>query len=94
MNIPSNQGLISIYGNQEIVRRAKGSWTDSKAIHNINEVGAQALRQGSRYLRLQLNVSYVFFTALSYIKRREGVFRLRLKNGSSGFTHNNAIEER
>jgi hypothetical protein len=37
MKIPSNQGPISIYGSQEAARRAKGSWTYSKAIHNIDE---------------------------------------------------------
>jgi hypothetical protein len=38
MKIPSNQGSISVYGSQEAARRAEGSWTDSKAIHNIDEV--------------------------------------------------------
>jgi hypothetical protein len=37
MKIPSKQGLIAIHGSQEAARRAKGSWTDSKAIHNIDE---------------------------------------------------------
>jgi hypothetical protein len=37
MKIPSNQGLISIHGSQEAARRAKGSWIDSKSIHNIDE---------------------------------------------------------
>jgi hypothetical protein len=36
MKIPCNQGPISIYGSQEAARMVGGSWTDSKAIHNIN----------------------------------------------------------
>jgi hypothetical protein len=40
MKIPSEQGPIAIHGSQEAGRRAEGSWTDSKAIHNINEVEA------------------------------------------------------
>jgi hypothetical protein len=28
---------IVVHGSQEAARRAKGSWTDSKAIHNIDE---------------------------------------------------------
>jgi hypothetical protein len=27
-----------VHGSQEAARRAKGNWTDSKAIHNIDEV--------------------------------------------------------
>jgi hypothetical protein len=37
MKIPSNQVPISVHGSQEAVRRAEGNWTDSKAIHNIDE---------------------------------------------------------
>jgi hypothetical protein len=40
MKIPSEQGPIAVHGNQEAARRAEGSWTDSKAIHNIDEVEA------------------------------------------------------
>jgi hypothetical protein len=40
MKIPSEQGPIAVHGSQEATRRAKGSWTDSKAIHNIDEVEA------------------------------------------------------
>jgi hypothetical protein len=40
MKIPSNQGPIAVHGSQEAARRAKGNWTDSKAIHNIDEVEA------------------------------------------------------
>jgi hypothetical protein len=29
-----------VYGNQEATRRAEGNWTDSKAIHNIDEAEA------------------------------------------------------
>jgi hypothetical protein len=37
MKIPSEQGPITVHGSQEAARRAEGSWTDSKAIHNIDE---------------------------------------------------------
>jgi hypothetical protein len=40
MKIPSEQGLIVVHGSQEAARRAKGSWTDLKAIHNIDEAKA------------------------------------------------------
>jgi hypothetical protein len=40
MKIPLEQGLIAVHGSQEAARRAKGSWTNSKAIHNIDEVEA------------------------------------------------------
>jgi hypothetical protein len=43
MNIPSEQGPIAVHGSQEAARRAEGSWTDSKAIHNID--GAEACQQ-------------------------------------------------
>jgi hypothetical protein len=40
MKIPSDQGPIAIYGSQKAARRAEGNWTNSKAIHNIDEVEA------------------------------------------------------
>jgi hypothetical protein len=40
LKMPSNQGPIAIHGSQEAARKAKGNWTDSKAIHNID--GAKA----------------------------------------------------
>jgi hypothetical protein len=40
MKIPSKQGPIVVHGSQEAARRAEGSWTDSKAIHNIDEAEA------------------------------------------------------
>jgi hypothetical protein len=40
MKIPSEQGPIAVHGSQEAARRAEGSWTDSKAIHNIDEAEA------------------------------------------------------
>jgi hypothetical protein len=43
MKIPSEQGPIAVHGSQEVARRAEGSWTDSKAIHNID--GAKACQQ-------------------------------------------------
>jgi hypothetical protein len=41
MKIPSEQGTIAMHGSQEAARRAEGSWTDSKAIHNIDEAEVQ-----------------------------------------------------
>jgi hypothetical protein len=40
IKIPSEQGPIAVHGSQEAARRAEGSWTDSKAIHNIDEAEA------------------------------------------------------
>jgi ribonuclease HI len=40
MKIPSEQGPIAIHGSQEAARKAEGNWTDSKAIHNIDEAEA------------------------------------------------------
>jgi hypothetical protein len=40
MKIPSEQGPIAVHGSQEAARKAKGNWTDSKAIHNIDGVEA------------------------------------------------------
>jgi hypothetical protein len=43
MKIPLEQGPIAVHGSQEAARRTGGSWTDSKAIHNID--GAEACQQ-------------------------------------------------
>jgi hypothetical protein len=43
MKIPSEQEPIVVHGSQEAARRAEVSWTDSKAIHNID--GAEACQQ-------------------------------------------------
>jgi hypothetical protein len=40
MKIPSDQGPIVVHGSQEAARRVKGSWTYSRAIHNIDKAGA------------------------------------------------------
>jgi hypothetical protein len=40
MKIPSEQGPIAVYGSQKAARRAEESWTNSKAIHNIDEAEA------------------------------------------------------
>jgi hypothetical protein len=40
MKIPSDQGPIAVHGSQEAARRVEGKWTDSKAIHNIDEAEA------------------------------------------------------
>jgi hypothetical protein len=48
MTIPSDQGPIAVHGSQEAARRAEGNWTDSRAIHNIDEVEAH---QQHKYIR-------------------------------------------
>jgi hypothetical protein len=40
MKIRSDQGPIVVHGSQEAARRVEGNWTDSKAIHNIDEAEA------------------------------------------------------
>jgi hypothetical protein len=40
MKIPSDQGPIVVHGSQVAARRAEGNWTDSRAIHNIDEAKA------------------------------------------------------
>jgi hypothetical protein len=40
MKIPSEKGPIVVHGSQEAARKAEGSWTDSKSIHNIDEAEA------------------------------------------------------
>jgi hypothetical protein len=40
MKIPSEQGHIAVHMSQEAARKVEGSWTDSKAIHNIDEAEA------------------------------------------------------
>jgi hypothetical protein len=40
MKIPSDQGPIVVHGSQEAARRVEGNWTDSRSIHNIDEVEA------------------------------------------------------
>jgi hypothetical protein len=49
MKIPSDQGPIVVHGSQEAARRAKGKWTDSKAIHNIDEAEAHQQYKHRRY---------------------------------------------
>jgi hypothetical protein len=49
MKIPSDQGPIAVHGSQEAVRRAKGNWTDSKAIHNIDEAKDHQQYKHKRY---------------------------------------------
>jgi hypothetical protein len=41
MKIPSEQGPIIVHGSQEAARTDEGSWTDSKALHNIDEAAYQ-----------------------------------------------------
>jgi hypothetical protein len=48
MKIPSDQGPIAMHGSQEAARRAEGNWTDSKAIHNIDEAETH---QQHKYIR-------------------------------------------
>ena len=48
MKIPFDQGPIAVHGSQEAARRAEGNWTDSKAIHNIDEAETH---QQHKYIR-------------------------------------------
>jgi hypothetical protein len=48
MKIPSYQGPIAVHGSQEAARRVEGNWTDSRAIHNIDEAEAH---QQHKYIR-------------------------------------------
>jgi hypothetical protein len=48
MKIPSDQGPIAVHASQEAARRAKGNWTDSRAIHNIDKAKAH---QQHKYIR-------------------------------------------
>jgi hypothetical protein len=57
MKIPSGQGPIDVHGSQEAAKRAEGSWTYSKAIHNIDEAEAhqQYKRIKEKRLLRQIN---------------------------------------
>jgi hypothetical protein len=48
MKIPLDHGPIVVHRSQEAARRAEGNWTDSRAIHNIDEVEAH---QQHKYIR-------------------------------------------
>jgi hypothetical protein len=48
MKIPSDQGPIVVHGSQEVARRVEENWTDSRAIHNIDEAEAH---QHHKYIR-------------------------------------------
>jgi hypothetical protein len=64
MKIPSEQGPITVHGSQEATRRAEGSWTDSKAIHNID--GAEACQHiSTKERRLLRQISR---SLCSYVK--------------------------
>jgi hypothetical protein len=41
MKIPSNQGVISIYGSQEVPRREEGTLQEPNIIYNIDEAEVQ-----------------------------------------------------
>jgi hypothetical protein len=41
MKIPSNQGVISVYGSQEAARRAEGTLQETKIVCNIDETEGQ-----------------------------------------------------
>jgi hypothetical protein len=40
MKIPLDHGPIVVHRSQEAARRAEGNWTNSRAIHNIDEAEA------------------------------------------------------
>jgi hypothetical protein len=48
MKIPLDQGPIVMNGSQKAARRAEGNWTDSRAIHKIDEAEAH---QQHKYIR-------------------------------------------
>ena len=48
IKIPSDQGPIAVHASQEAARRAEWNWTDSRAIHNIDEAEAH---QQHKYIR-------------------------------------------
>jgi hypothetical protein len=48
MKMPFDQGPITVHGSQEVARRVEGNWTNSKAIHNIDEAEAH---QQHKYIR-------------------------------------------
>jgi hypothetical protein len=61
MKIPLEQGPIVVHGSQEATRRAKGSWSDSKAIHNIDKAEAhQQYKHKRERLLQQINQSPCF----------------------------------
>jgi hypothetical protein len=39
--IPNNQGVISIYGSQEVARRAEGTLQEPKIVYNIDKAKVQ-----------------------------------------------------
>ena len=41
MKIPSNQGVILVYGSQETARKAEGTLQEPKIVYNIDESKAQ-----------------------------------------------------
>jgi hypothetical protein len=41
MKIPSNQGVISVYGSQEAARREEGTQQEPKIVYNIDEAEVQ-----------------------------------------------------
>jgi hypothetical protein len=41
MKIPSNQGIISVYGSQEDARKTEGILQDTKIVYNIDETEAR-----------------------------------------------------
>jgi hypothetical protein len=41
MKIPTNQGVISVYGSQEATRRVEGAMQEPKIIYNIDKAEAQ-----------------------------------------------------
>jgi hypothetical protein len=41
IKIPNNQGVILVYGSQEVVRRAEGTLQETKIVYNIDEPKGQ-----------------------------------------------------
>jgi hypothetical protein len=67
MKIPSKQGPIVVHGSQEAARRAEGSWTDSNAIHNIDETEAYQQYKHKREKLLRQISQSLCFCVLLYV---------------------------
>jgi hypothetical protein len=51
MKIPSNQGVISVYGSQEAARRPEGTLQEPRIVHNIDKAEALEIKLKRKHLR-------------------------------------------
>jgi hypothetical protein len=91
MKIPLEEGPIAIHGSQEAARRAEGSWTDSKAIHNIDGVEAcqqykhkrekaASADQSKPMLLCEDIVDQRYYWDLSYLMSKKRLLRFLFNN--------------